>query len=59
MIECKEVLAERQSQRQVFINRLAEFLQTDIQYIFDEIREVLVEIQNFKYIDVSPGVDYM
>ncbi|CAD7077293.1 unnamed protein product [Hermetia illucens] len=51
VIECKEVLAERQSQRQVFINRLAEFLQTDIQYIFDEIREVLVEIQNFKYID--------
>lgn len=53
VVTTKEMLIERQGERQSLINQLDAILQADIAIIIDEIHEIAVEIKEPKYLDAS------
>lgn len=49
---CKDLLIEKQSERNTYIDKLNTAMQVDIKEIFVEIREVAEEIKDTKYLKV-------
>ncbi|XP_055843876.1 dynein axonemal heavy chain 6 [Episyrphus balteatus] len=57
VVTCKETLQEKQGEKEIFIQQLNAILQEDIKMIFEEIRDVAAEVQDFKFLDKKSDPD--